>query len=117
MPGQACYHSGVSEPESVSLDEAVALAREIAESLGGRQARAIEVIIRYAERSRRLSKTAISSVGSAAQGVQHFARAQEELARGMEELQHTTHAISKAATAGEENERPTVPPPPESPSR
>lgn len=107
----------MSEPEPVSLDEAVALAAEVAESLGGRQARAIEVLIRYAERGRRLSKTALSSVGSAAQGVQHFTRAQEELARGMEELQHTTHAITRAATAGEENDRPTAPPPPESPER
>jgi hypothetical protein len=44
-------------PEEVSYEEAVAIAREIGEVLGGRQQRAIEVLIRYAERGRRRSES------------------------------------------------------------
>lgn len=95
----------------VTLDEAVAIAREIAESLGGRQARAIEVLIRHAERGRRLSATALMSVGTAAQSAQHFVRAKEELEKGIEEIQATTRTIARVAVA-QPDDRKTDPPPP-----
>lgn len=55
----------------ISYEEAVILANEIAESLGGRQAEALRVLMRYAERGRRNS--------TAAQAVQHFKAAASEL--------------------------------------
>lgn len=44
-------------PEEVSYEEAVVIAREIGEALGGRQQRALEVLARYAERGRRRSES------------------------------------------------------------
>jgi hypothetical protein len=53
--------------EEVSYEEAVVIVREIGEALGGRQKRAIEVLVRYAERGRRRSEsnTAIESFRTA----------------------------------------------------
>jgi hypothetical protein len=85
----------------ISLDEALALAREIGDSLGGRQQRALVVLSRYAERGRRLSSTALRSVGHVAEGAQHFVKAQEELAAGMIAIQQSTRTI--ASVAGEED--------------
>lgn len=61
-------------PEVVTLDEALAVAREIGEALGGRQKRALEVLCRHAERARRPSSTAINAV-------EHFRNA-AEIAKG-----------------------------------
>lgn len=60
-------------------EKAVALAKEIASSLGGEQARALEVLIRYASRARRNSSAQVSSA-------QHFVKAQEHLAAGLEQI-------------------------------
>jgi hypothetical protein len=57
----------------VSYEEAVVLAREIGESLGGRQQRALEVLVRYAERGRRHSgsSTAVEAFRNAAEIAKH----------------------------------------------
>lgn len=89
----------------VTLEEALVVAKEIGESLGGRQQVALALLSRYAERGRRMSSTALRSVGHVAEGAQHFVKAQEELAAGMQAIQHSTRAI--ASVAGEEE----LPPP------
>lgn len=53
--------------DGVSLDEALAIAKEIGECLGGRQQRALEVLCRYAQRNRRPSNTAIEAFRNAAE--------------------------------------------------
>lgn len=53
----------------VTYEEAVVLAREIAEALGGRQQEAILMLVRYAERGRKPSLLA----------AQHFRAASEAL--------------------------------------
>lgn len=60
-------------PEPVSIEEALVIAREIGEALGGRQRRALEVLCRAAERGRKPS--------TGAQAVEHF-RAATEIAKG-----------------------------------
>lgn len=84
-----------------SFEEALVIAKEIGESLGGRQQQALVVLSRYAERGRKMSSTALRSVGHVAEGAQHFVKAQEELAAGMQAIQHSTRAI--ASVAGEED--------------
>lgn len=66
-------------PIPMSYEKALAIAREIAEALGGEQARAIEVLSRYAARGRRTSSAQVTSA-------QHFVKAQEHLAAGLEEI-------------------------------
>lgn len=56
---------------SVTYEEAVALAEEIGESLGGRQQEALRVLVRYAERGRRSS--------AVVQAAQHFRAASDAL--------------------------------------
>lgn len=63
----------------LTYEEAVALAKEIGESLGGRQQRAIEVLLRYAARGQRPSSHRLQAVRDASLGVQHFANARREL--------------------------------------
>jgi len=84
----------------VTLEEALAIAREIGDSLGGRQQKALITLSRYAERGSRLSSTALRSVGHVADGAQHFVKAQEELAAGIQAIRHSTRVI--ASVAGDE---------------
>jgi hypothetical protein len=53
--------------EQVTLEEALVIAKEIGESLGGRQQRALEVLSRHAQRSQRQtgSNTAIQAFRNA----------------------------------------------------
>lgn len=67
----------------MSPEEAFAIAREIAEVLGGRQQMAIDLICRLAERHRRPSHVDLRPAGS---GVQHFAKAKDEITQGLEEV-------------------------------
>lgn len=98
----------------MTLEEALAVAKEIGDSLGGRQQLALVFLSKTAERGRRISSTALRSVGHVADGAQHFVKAQEELAAGLHAIQHSTRAI--ANVAGEEetarsDEAKTLPPP------
>lgn len=97
-----------------TLDEALAIAREIGESLGGRQQKALIVLSRYAERGRRMSSTALRSVGHVAEGAQHFVKAQEELAAGLHAIQNSTRAIASVAGDYEPPTEP-MPTPPKDP--
>ncbi len=60
----------------VTYEEAVALALEIGESLGGRQQEALRVLTRFAARGR---KPSVANITSA----QHFAAARVELDAGL----------------------------------
>ncbi len=96
--------------EPVTYEEAVAIAAEIGSSLGGRQQRALEVLVRFATRGHRGSAPsvrALAAVGDAALGAQHFAKAthdlrsvsakvaevEADLAEGLAAVQRSTRAI------------------------
>lgn len=95
-------------PEIVTLEEALVIAREVAESLGGRQARALVVLCRHAERGRRSSSAAIRAVGSAADGVQHFLDARRELEKGREAISESIEAAEDALGRGLDSIRTTT---------
>ncbi len=65
---------------TVELDEALAIAAEIGEALGGRQQRALEVLCRAARRGARPSQTfpGVAEPPSVS-AAEHFRRAAEEL--------------------------------------
>jgi len=97
----------VGEPaprlDGVTIEEAVARAMEIGESLGGRDKRCLEVLCRAATRGARISSTAIPAVSHAAKGAQHFVAAQRELAAGLQEIGETTSSL-RAAVVGDERD-------------
>jgi len=80
----------------MTYDEAVALAKEIGESLGGKQQRAIEVLMRYAARGRRPSSIRLDAVSDALVGAQHFANARSELDAGQQAMRSSVAKIRKA---------------------
>lgn len=96
-------------PIPMPYEKAVALAAEIASALGGEQARALEVLMRFAARGRRASSTNIRAVGDAAVGALHFVRAREEIEAGLEEVRKTASAIAAAEL---EASTPSSPPAP-----
>lgn len=81
-------------PYPMTYEQAVTLAREIAASLGGEQARAIEVLMRFAARAHRRSSMRISAVADVAMGAQHFVKAQEEIAAGLQEVRRASGAFA-----------------------
>ncbi len=85
-------------PIPMSYEQGVALLRETCDSLGGEHRRALEVLRRYAGRGRRPSSMRLEAVSAAASGAQHFVRAQEEIAAGLEQVRKSTHAIALAET-------------------
>lgn len=97
-PGGAILR-GVSHEEErpVTFDEALVIAREIGESLGGRQQRALEVLSRYASRGRKPSALRLDAVHEAAFGAQHFAAARHGLEAARQELDAGMRAIGTAA--------------------
>lgn len=78
----------------MSYDRAVALALEIEAALGGEQARAIEVLRRYAERGRRSSSVKMEAVGGIVTGAQHFARATADLRQVQAQVEHIAQDVS-----------------------
>lgn len=97
--------------QPMTYERAVALVQEIADALGGEQAQALRTLMKYADRGRRLSKTAMMGVGTATHSAQHFVKAKEELERGLEEIHATTRTIARVA-ADIPDDRETDPPPP-----
>ncbi len=100
----------------MTFDEAVAIAREVGESLGGRQQRALEVLVRYAARGKKPSSLRLDAVHDAAFGAQHFAAARHGLEAARSELDAGLRAIGTAARVireadDAENERGEVPDP------
>lgn len=115
----------------MSIERALAITREIGESLGGEQGEAILMVVGEAVRVPRLierlidnrsrkSSTRLLAVGAAALGAQHFAKATaelqeiatrvgsvgEELTAGLAEVQRGTRALREEETGP----APTEPP-------
>lgn len=85
----------------VTYEEAVAVAKEIGLSLGGRQQRAIEVLLRYAAKGRKPSSIRLEAVRDASLGAQHFAAARHELDAGLKAVGEAAHKIREAELAEE----------------
>ena len=85
----------LEEQHAVGYDEAIAIAREIGECLGGRQMRALEVLARYASQGRKpsvLRMKAVRDVGFGA--VHHFVTARHGLEAAQSQLHGTISACA-----------------------
>lgn len=88
----------MSDERPVTYEEAVVLAYEIGQSLGGRQQRALEVLTRFAARGRRTSSAVVDAA-------QHFAAARVELDEGLRISAQVAHDLRELQEADPEKKR------------